>query len=131
MVMPLYDDNPFRLPHRPLMTWGLIVVNIALYFAEALSDTPPGVIRQFGLTPAALVGDGMVPGALPPVLTLLTYQFLHADIVHVLSNMIFLWVFGDDIEECLGRLRFWSSICWSVPPAVSSMSPATPIRPRR
>jgi rhomboid family protein len=106
MVMPLYDDNPFTLPHRPLMTWGLIVVNIALYFTEALSDSTPIVVRQFGLTPAALIGDGNVPGALPPLLTVLTYQFLHADIMHVFSNMIFLWVFGDDIEECLGRLRF-------------------------
>src|SRR5262245_35820249 len=83
MVVPLYDDNPFSLPHRPLMTWGLIVGNIGLYGIELLSDNPAGLIRQFGLTPAALVGDGIVPGALPPALTLLTYQFFHADIVHV------------------------------------------------
>ncbi len=41
-----------------------------------------------------------------PSLTLVTYQFLHADIGHLVGNMIFLWVFGDDIEEALGRLRF-------------------------
>jgi membrane associated rhomboid family serine protease len=106
MVMPLYDDNPFRLPHRPIMTWGLIVVNLIIYVTEYATDSIQFVSRSTGLTPAALINEVSVPGGLSPVLTLFTYQFLHADIVHVLSNMIFLWVFGDDIEECLGRLRF-------------------------
>ena len=106
MVMPLYDDNPFMLPHRPLVTWGLIVVNFIIFFAEFAADSPQMVVRSYGLTPAALLGEVSVPGALSPLLTLFSYQFLHADIVHALSNMIFLWVFGDDIEECLGRLRF-------------------------
>jgi membrane associated rhomboid family serine protease len=107
MVMPLYDDNPFKLPHRPLVTWGLIVVNIVIFFAEVgASAGPEAVVRTYGLTPGALIGEISVPGALTPVLTLFSYQFLHADIMHLLGNMIFLWVFGDDIEECLGRLRF-------------------------
>jgi membrane associated rhomboid family serine protease len=106
MVMPLYDDNPFTLPHRPLVTWGLIVVNLAIFLAGSLVDSQSSMIRALGLTPAALIGEVSVPNALSPLLTLLSYQFLHADIMHVLSNMIFLWVFGDDIEECLGRRRF-------------------------
>jgi membrane associated rhomboid family serine protease len=103
MVMPLYDDNPFTLPHRPYVTWSLIVVNVLIYLAVG---SPQGVLRSYGLTPAAMINEVSVPGGISPVLTLFTYQFLHADIVHVLSNMIFLWVFGDDIEECLGRLWF-------------------------
>src|SRR4051812_34355193 len=99
MVMPLYDDNPFKLPHRPLVTWALIVGNIFIFFAEVSSDSLAQITRGFGLTPAALIGEVSVPGGASPVLTLFTYQFLHADIMHVLSNMIFLWVFGDDIEE--------------------------------
>jgi membrane associated rhomboid family serine protease len=107
MVMPLYDDNPFKLPHRPLVTWGLIVANIVIFFAEVGAAAGPSVVvRIYGLTPAALVGDLSIPDALSPALTLFSYQFLHADIMHLLGNMIFLWVFGDDIEECLGRLRF-------------------------
>ena len=46
------------------------------------------------------------PGALNPWLTLFTYQFLHADIVHLIGNLIFLWVFADNVEEALGRWRF-------------------------
>ena len=56
MVMPIYDDNPFRLPHRPIMTWGLIATNMIIYFGEVTADSPQAVIRTFGLTPAALIG---------------------------------------------------------------------------
>jgi len=107
MVMPLYDDNPFRLPHRPVVTWSLIGLNLLVFLVEFSIDSgPTEMIHHFGLTPAAFVGDGVVPGALPPLLTLVSYMFLHADVGHILGNMIFLWVFGDDIEEALGRLRF-------------------------
>src|SRR6202040_3652297 len=58
--------------------------------------------NAFGVTPAAMFG-GITPA---PVLTLVTYMFLHADIGHIFGNMIFLWVFGDDVEEALGRGRF-------------------------
>ena len=68
------------------------------------------MIDTFSLIPAALTGDMRRPGAVRPVLTLITYQFFHADIVHLLGNMIFLWVFGDDIERALGRWRYLASI---------------------
>ena len=107
MVMPLYDDNPFKLPHRPIVTWALIALNFVIFFAEVgATDGPEAVLGIYGLTPGALIGEIDGPGALTPVLTLFSYQFLHADFMHLLGNMIFLWVFGDDIEECLGRLRF-------------------------
>ena len=60
------------------------------------------IANAFGVTPAALLG-GITPA---PVLTLLTYMFIHADVGHIFGNMIFLWVFGDDVEEALGRCRF-------------------------
>jgi membrane associated rhomboid family serine protease len=107
MVMPIYDDNPFRLPHRPIVTWSLIGLNLLMFLIEIPSAGDSyAVISRYGVTPAAFIGDGAVPGALPPVLTLVTYMFLHADAGHIFGNMIFLWVFGDDIEEALGRTRF-------------------------
>jgi membrane associated rhomboid family serine protease len=107
MVMPLYDDNPFKLPHRPIVTWSLIVTNVLVYLAEiATKGSPNEMVGDFGLTPAALFGEVGIPGALTPALTLATYMFLHADAVHLLGNMIFLWVFGDNVEEAVGRLRF-------------------------
>lgn len=107
MVMPLYDDNPFRLPHRPIVTWSLIGVNLLVFLAEIGATGNPGeMVYHFGLTPAALFGEVGIPGALTPTLTLSSYMFLHADVVHLLGNMIFLWVFGDNVEEAMGRLRF-------------------------
>jgi membrane associated rhomboid family serine protease len=107
MVMPLYDDNPFKLPHRPVMTWCLIGVNFFIFLIEIGNVSGPQLmIDEYGLTPAALFGRTQVPDGLTPVLTLVSYQFLHADIIHILGNMIFLWVFGDDVEEATGRWRF-------------------------
>jgi membrane associated rhomboid family serine protease len=103
--MPLYDDNPFRMPHRPVITWGLIALNLLVFLVE-ISWDGDSLVTRYGVTPAAFIGDGPVPGALSPVLTLVTYMFLHADAGHIFGNMIFLWVFGDDIEEALGRARF-------------------------
>jgi rhomboid family protein len=105
MVLPLYDDNPFKLPHRPIVTWTLIGLNILIFLVQSSAGNDDALVLGMAVIPAAFVGDVSVPG-LSPVTTLLTYQFLHASLLHVLGNMIFLWVFGDDIEEVLGRARF-------------------------
>src|SRR5438105_14299508 len=105
MVVPLYDDNPFKLPHRPVITWGLIGLNILIYIGEKTGNLQDIVIR-FGLIPSALAGDLTLPGQLPPVLTQFSYMFLHNDVVHLFGNTLFLWVFGDNVEEALGRPRF-------------------------
>jgi membrane associated rhomboid family serine protease len=108
MVMPLYDDNPFTQPIKPVVTWCLIAVNLGVFFYEAGAGEIglDRMIDTFGLTPAALSGDMSARGWVPALVTLLTYQFFHADIAHVFGNMIFLWVFGDDIERALGRWRY-------------------------
>ncbi len=106
MVMPIYDDNPFKLPHRPVVTWALIAVNFVVFFLELGTEDTQEMLNNFGLTPALLTGEVEIKGVLSPVLTLVTYMFLHADWGHIFGNMIFLWVFGDDIEEVLGRMRF-------------------------
>jgi membrane associated rhomboid family serine protease len=107
MVMPLWDHNPFRWPTPPYVMWTLIVINFALYFLQADSGfvDMAHADQIAGLVPAAFEGV-TVPGALPAPLTLITYQFLHADFWHVFGNMIFLFVFGDDIEELIGHWRF-------------------------
>jgi len=107
MVVPIYDDNPWRLPHRPIVTWGLIALNILIYLAETgIVPVPDGLFAQLGVMPATFLGNSVRPDLLSPVGTLFTYMFLHADWGHLLGNMIFLWVFGDNVEEALGRLRF-------------------------
>jgi membrane associated rhomboid family serine protease len=108
MVMPIYDDNPFTQPVKPLVTWCLIAANLAVFIYEmgASQLALDRLIDTYSLTPAAMTGDMPARGWVPPLIALFTYQFFHADVAHILGNMIFLWVFGDDVERALGRWRF-------------------------
>jgi len=106
MVLPLYDHNPFTLPVRPVVTWGIIAVNFAVFFVQlGLGDADNNaLIDALGAVPSHIVG----PQSRPPLayLTLFTCLWLHEGWQHILGNMIFLFVFGDDIEEVLGRWHF-------------------------
>jgi rhomboid family protein len=107
MVMPLWDHDPFEWPTPPYVMWSLIVINFGVFFwtAGLSPDDATAVAHTAGLIPAALFGGGSA-GAIPAPLTLITSMFLHANFMHVFGNMIFLFVFGDDIEEALGHWRF-------------------------
>lgn len=108
MVMPLWDDNPFTKPNKPWATWGILALNVVIFFFElaAGDDGTERIIQAYALTPVSLTHPTSIVSMLPSDLTLITYMYLHADIFHLLGNMIFLFVFGDDIEEALGSLRF-------------------------
>lgn len=107
MVMPIWDHSPFKWPTPPYMMWLLIAANFAVFFLQvgAGSADMDRADQIAGLIPATFTG-ATIRGALPAPLTLITYQFLHADFWHVFGNMIFLFVFGDDIEELIGHWRF-------------------------
>lgn len=110
MVMPLWDESPLKFPKLPFVTWSLIVANVLVFLGQLLMQLkggdPMAQDRLFALTPANITGTPVISTPVPPYLTLITYQFLHANIWHLLGNMIFLWVFGDDIEEAMGPARF-------------------------
>jgi membrane associated rhomboid family serine protease len=109
MVMPLWDENPFNKPVKPWVTWGLIGLNIVVYFIELgaeANESIDAMIKKYAVTPIALTHPDSLAAMIPADLTLVTYMFLHAGFFHLLSNMIFLFVFGDDIEEAMGWLRF-------------------------
>jgi rhomboid family protein len=107
MVMPIWDHNPFKWPSPPYVMWSLIVINFVVFFLQ-VGGGPQEMEqadRLAGLIPAAFTW-APVGGGLPAPVTLITYQFLHANFMHVFGNMIFLFVFGDDIEELIGHWRF-------------------------
>jgi membrane associated rhomboid family serine protease len=112
VFVPLSDDNPLRAIRFQWVTIALIVANVVVFLLE---NTPQGqaAIAGFALIPSELfqvrglistVPDQSVP--VPEGLTLITYQFLHSDILHLFSNMLFLWVFGDNVEDAMGHLKF-------------------------
>lgn len=99
--MVVVEEREFeRFP--PYITWTIIVVNIAVFFAEFMN---PQILDTFAFVPAYLLeGDGFLKAF--SGVTIFTSMFLHADIIHLLSNMYALWVFGDDCENVYGRGYF-------------------------
>ncbi|MDP3994513.1 MAG: rhomboid family intramembrane serine protease [bacterium] len=97
-MFPLYDEETLSAKYR-FVTLALILVNIVVFFSTAFSVDFESIIEIFGVTPGqVLSGSGL--------LTLFTSMFLHADLVHLLGNMWFLWIFGDNVEGNLGPLKF-------------------------
>ncbi len=111
MVMPLYDDAPLRHLRRPIANWALIAVNVGVFLAvysEAFGD-PLTIMRGFAIIPRVLFGEADLAGWIvgpPAPLTLVTSLFFHSSILHVASNMLFLYVFGDNVEDAMGSLHY-------------------------
>ncbi|MEN6542641.1 rhomboid family intramembrane serine protease [Parvibaculum sp.] len=104
-MFPISDDNPE--PGQPIVTWAIIAVCVAVFLWEMSlpASEAEGAIRQFGAVPAALFGPG--GGApIPAWMTIFTSMFLHASLGHVGGNMLYLWIFGDNVELAMGRVRF-------------------------
>jgi membrane associated rhomboid family serine protease len=107
MFIPLRDDNP--ISRVPLVTISLIAVNTAVFLFQA--SVPHGLEQaalRFGAVPYAITHFRALAGtaAFPPLLTLLTSMFLHGSLLHLLGNMLYLWIFGNNIEDVLGPVRF-------------------------
>jgi membrane associated rhomboid family serine protease len=104
---PIWDHSPLKWPTPPYVMWLLLVANFAVFFWQASTgpDQMELTDRVAGLIPAAFFGGG-AGSMLPAPLTLVTSMFLHGNFMHVFGNMLFLFVFGDDIEEVLGHWRF-------------------------
>lgn len=108
VLVPLYDQDPLERKTIPFVTYAIIAINL-LVFAFELTLSPAAdaaFVRNFGLIPGALTGDVSPPGIFPPILTFLTYSFLHGGWLHIGGNMLFLWVFGDNVEDAVGHGRF-------------------------
>ena len=109
-MVPLRDDNPTTT--TPYVTYGLIAANILVFIYE-LTLSPPQLDRFFHLAAvvpreltASLAGVP-VHHPLPEWTTLITSQFLHAGFLHVAGNMLFLWIFGNNVEDRLGHFKYF------------------------
>ena len=110
MVLPLHDDNPTTT--RPYVTVGLMIANVLAYVWHHLLSTPAATERlvySLGVIPAVLMGRETLPAELaliPEPATILTSMFLHGGFLHLAGNMLYLWIFGNNVEEAMGHGRF-------------------------
>ena len=111
MFIPLHDANSLRYIRVQYMTIGLIVVNFGVWGLTAVSPSAIGELAALGLgfIPAVVSDYAYLDPSLtlvPTGATYLSYAFVHLDFWHLASNMLFLWVFGDNVEDALGHVRF-------------------------
>lgn len=108
-MIPIRDDNP---AHRPPIATVTLIAACVVVFLWQLSLDPraqEAAVYSWGMIPAVLLGEARLPAELvrvPPAATLLTSMFLHGGWGHLLGNMLYLWIFGNNIEDRLGHGRF-------------------------
>jgi membrane associated rhomboid family serine protease len=113
-VIPLKDDNPTS--RTPVVTLVLVAANVLAFLWELAVGidyaaftggvVPYEILTLTDLRRPVLLASAGLPALVPPPLTLLTSMFLHGGFMHLAGNMLFLWVFGNNVEEALGRGRF-------------------------
>jgi len=96
-MFPLKDENPTK--RRPILTYSLIAVNVGIFLATLLSGTFDEYIWAYGMRPAEILHGISLH-------TMITSMFLHGGIFHILFNMWYLWIFGDNVEDRLGGKGF-------------------------
>jgi membrane associated rhomboid family serine protease len=108
-MFPISDDNP-RI-ETPMVTWSIIAVCVLVFFWQVSLGTNGGeiAIYQFGMIPARLFGVAELDpelAAVPAWSTVLTSMFMHGGWLHLGFNMLFLWIFGDNVEDSMGHVRY-------------------------
>jgi len=108
-MIPLHDDNPTRRP--PIVTVAFIAACVLVFLWQFSLDDQGGerAVYSFGFIPALLFTDQRLAPELamaPPFATVLTSMFMHGGWMHLIGNMLYLWVFGNNVEDAMGHVRF-------------------------
>jgi membrane associated rhomboid family serine protease len=108
-MIPLKDDNPSSI--TPILTYTLIGLCV-LVFLWQLALGPDGgqrAVYALGVIPAVLLGDAQLPPELAlvsPWTSVFTSMFMHGGWMHLIGNMLYLWIFGDNVEDSMGHVRY-------------------------
>ncbi len=102
-MIPYKDDNPTASP--PIVTVGFIILNIAVFLLQISSRQGIQITYAYGAIPESLLTfESHQP--VHPALTIFSSMFMHGGLFHLGGNMLYLWIFGNNIEDQLGHLRF-------------------------
>jgi len=108
MLFPLKDDNPTTI--TPYVTVTLIVLNVVVFLYQlSLGERIDAFVYQYGAIPAVILGGRTLPPdmvAIPATLSLFTSMFMHGGFMHIIGNMLYLWIFGNNIEDAMGHIKF-------------------------
>ncbi|HRN89994.1 MAG TPA: rhomboid family intramembrane serine protease, partial [Hyphomicrobium sp.] len=107
MFVPIHDENSLKSIPFQYVTVSLIVVNVVVFMLSVVGGDMVAV-ASFGIIPKELFDTSLLPVPIeeqvsvrPTQLTLFTYMFFHGDVLHLAGNMLFLWVFGDNVEDAM------------------------------
>ena len=108
-MIPLKDDNPTS--SKPIVTYFLISFCILIFLLQLGSESykTGQLFYSYGLIPSVLMGHNQLPldlYAVPAYITILTSMFMHGGFMHIIGNMLYMWIFADNIEDNLGPSRF-------------------------
>jgi len=108
-MIPLKDDNPTSV--RPVVTYFLIATCILVFLMEITSDSykTGHLFYSYGLIPSVLMGNDQLPMdlyAVPAYVTIFTSMFMHGGFMHIIGNMLYMWIFADNIEDDIGSKKF-------------------------
>ena len=116
MFIPLHDDNPLRSISFPFVTIGLIIINVLVFVllqSGLVYQMDAAGTYDLAIIPCQLLGIGncatnsqLVVNAVPEMITPFSYMFLHGGWMHLIGNMLFLYVFGDNVEDAMGHVTF-------------------------
>jgi membrane associated rhomboid family serine protease len=115
VFVPIYDENPLRKITFQWMTLTIIAANVAIYLLMSLGGGGMGAL-SFAVVPVEFLDEGLLGQPtyrhrfnvidIRERWTLLSYMFMHGSLLHLASNMVFVWVFGDNVEDALGHWLF-------------------------
>jgi len=108
-MIPLKDDNPTS--SKPIITYCLIIICIFVFLIELASPSyrTGEFFYSYGLIPSVLLGKlKLAPSmyVIPAYLTIITSMFVHGGFMHLIGNMLYMWIFADNIEDSLGKVKF-------------------------
>lgn len=108
-MIPLHDDNPTTI--KPVLTIAVIASCVLVFLWQMSLGTEGGqrAVYSLGVIPAVLLHHADLPvdmAWVPPTATVFTSMFLHGGIMHLGGNMLYLWIFGNNVEDSMGHLRF-------------------------
>jgi membrane associated rhomboid family serine protease len=108
-LIPLHDDNPTEI--TPVVTVALIAACVLVFLWQASLGAEGGqaIVYSLGVIPVVLLDRAQLPPELvlvPASLTPLTSMFLHGGIMHLAGNMLYLWIFGNNVEDAMGHARY-------------------------